>query len=415
MAPLPFDTPHPARPVPATRLPPLRDAVPGSTDVATPHAAAEHSFDSAWQLGWDHARHGLTPPLERLCINPRLQQGFRAARAQVGRRTVPAGPDVLAWLALRLQALAGGIAYETVTLTPRHLARLSVSHCPVTRERLGHVAHEPAQAVITRLRLDAGYAAGHLAMMSRRAEAARGRLDLAALRDRARRGLAQPHGAASLDGLSGTQWARLATLASLVVPLPHDEAARLPMPVLPPARLRLFNSVQALQALVCRALLHPTPNRQLARIREALPPAAPHREAFDRFLVAYRAAVDQQAFSRPAGLPAWALEDAWGERQVLVRWQRLARALTPAECEAAVAAAGGRSVCLLPEALALDGWAIETGGRAPGRRIAAAPRLLNVPRPLRASPHGQPPAAAGRPMPPAAPAARQIAMFPLRG
>jgi len=52
--------------------------------------------------------------------------------------------------------------------------------------------------------------------------------------------------ARELHGLTAEQWARVAVLCSFLEALPHDEACALPLLVLPPNRLRLFNPVQAL-------------------------------------------------------------------------------------------------------------------------------------------------------------------------
>lgn len=364
------------------RLSPAGRAWPGA-EAATD----EPTLDSAHAIGWDHARHGLVPPLDRLCINPQLQQGYRAGRAAFGRSTQPAGAEVQRWLALRLRALAHGRAYESVQLTPHYLGQLAVEHCPVTREALS--AGDGAavtDADIERLREDAGYAAGHLAMLGRRAAAARGRRGYAELRalwrdaHRASAGAAdaaanaaEPEGGAAPrstrpEGLSAAAWGRLTILVSYVTPLEHDQAARLPMRVLPPNRLRLFNPVQALQALATRALAQDTPNRRLAALRAALPPL--RRADFDGWLGAMHEQLAAELQARPGVPLRWALEDAWADARVLARWRRLARALSPAECEAAVSACGGMGVACLPDALATEGWALASGGwlRGRGRR-----------------------------------------------
>lgn len=344
------------------------NAAPG--DAAT---VADDTLDTAFAIGWDHARHDLVPPLERLCINPQLQQGYRAGRAAFGRRTLPPSAAVRRWLELRLRALAAGRAYESVQLTPHYLRQLETAHCPVTRERLtSGDGIAPTDAQIERVRDDAGYAAGHLAVMSVRAAVAKDRLDLPAVRARWQAARALRNGPARPGGLSASQWGRLALLASYVTPLPHDEAAALPMLLLPPNRLRMFNPVQALQAVITHALAHETPNRRLAAIRGAVP-AAQHGDV-DAFLVALRAAFEQQAASRPGGPARWALEDAWDDRRVLARWKRLARALTAADCEAIVTRCGGDATACLPAALATEGWALESGGYLRPRGPAPADR-----------------------------------------
>lgn len=346
-----------------------RSAAATSRLPASPEArradAADATHDTAFSIGWDHARHGLVPPLERLCINPQLQHGYRAGRAACGAQPQPATAAVRRWLELRLHALAHGRSYETVQLTPHYLSQLVVTHCPVTRERLttGEGSAD-TDAVIERLRDDAGYAAGHLAMFSRRALHATAGLDTAARGRRWREArsqeAAQPGTLVAPAGLRAAAWGRAAVLASFVTPLPHRDAAAIPMLLLPPNRLRLFNPVQALQALATRALAHETPTRQLAALRDALPADA--RAGFDGWLAAINARLDAGLARRPADLVRWALEDAWQDARVLARWRRMARALTAVQCEAIVARCGGSQVACLPEALATDGWALATGG-----------------------------------------------------
>ncbi|HEV6964411.1 hypothetical protein, partial [Roseateles sp.] len=194
-------------------------------------------------LGRDYALHGLTPPIAHLYPQSPLQRGWQAARGRAVR--TPASPQVERWLALRTYAWARGRSFEDIQLTPHHLAQLDTDHCPVTRELLDDDSRS-----IDRVRDDAGYAAGNLAVMSRRANRAKGSRGYQALADMAASCAAGP--ITRIGGLAEADWERLAVLASFVTPLSHEEAARIPLRVLPPNRLRLFNPVQALQALVTR-------------------------------------------------------------------------------------------------------------------------------------------------------------------
>ncbi|WP_119156682.1 hypothetical protein [Caldimonas tepidiphila] len=320
-------------------------------------AGCEDTLDTAFALGWDHARHGVTPSLETLCAHLRLQQGFRAGRSCFGRRTQPAGVHVRAWLELRLHALRRRITFETVQLTPHFLARIDVACCPVTREPLGEPLGPEGGRRLVRLRGDAGFAAGHVVVTGARAAQARGELGLTALLQRQRTCETE---AKVLDGLDAAQWARWSTLCSLVEPMPHARAAGLPLCVLPPNRLRLFNPVQALQTLLSRALLHRTPNRRLAALRERLP--AQSLPAFDAWLTSYQARVAALLPQQPDEAPYRALEDAWQAREVLARWRRFATRLDADRCERIVLECGEGRVRWLPDAAATDGWALEQGG-----------------------------------------------------
>jgi hypothetical protein len=326
--------------------------------LAAPLARSpDDTADSPFALGWDHAHYRLTPPLERLCINPRLRDGFQAGRAAFGRHTLAADAPVREWLQLRLEALACGAAFESVRLTPRYLARLAVPHCPVTREPLTG-SGEAAGWRVARVRLDAGYAAGNLARMSLRAVAG------AAMPGRGE----NAHAAA----LTATQRRRLAVLAGFVQPLAHEAATAVPLLVLPPPGLLLFNPAQALQTVVTRSFAAPTPNLRLAALREALPDAT-SRDDFDAFIAAYGAALAEvtayAAGADAAAAPAhWALEDAWADARACERWKRFARGLGAARCEALALQAAPRGSLQRPEPLATEGWALESAGRAAARR-----------------------------------------------
>lgn len=332
-------------------------------------AIRDDTLDTAFQLGWDHARHGVVPPLETLCGHARLRQGFRAGRATFGRHTRPADRRVQLWLALRLQALRQRLAFETEQLTPHFLGQLEATHCPVTRERLCRHPGAPHEGRIARLRLDAGFAAGHLAMVSARALAARGRWGLNELLARARTGEA--------GELDAFQWGRWATLCSFVVPLPHGRAAALPLRVLPPNRLQLFNPVQALQTLASRALQHRTPNRRLASLRNALPAQA--LRAFDAWLRVYQTEVQVRGreTGRQAEIPAhWVLEDAWQSHEVQRHWRRFAARLEPGQCERIALHGGEGRTAWRPEGLATEGWALENAGQtSAGTRLRTVPEL----------------------------------------
>ena len=85
-----------------------------------------------------------------------------------------------------------------------------------------------------------------------------------------------------VGGLTAAQWDRVATLASFVEPLTHEQACVQPLLVLPPNRLRLFNPAQALQAFVSRQLLAPGWSLRMSRI-EALLPAKVAQRSFQTF------------------------------------------------------------------------------------------------------------------------------------
>ncbi|MBW8845000.1 MAG: hypothetical protein JF607_08525 [Burkholderiales bacterium] len=319
-------------------------------DAPAPISAHERT---GLALGRDYALHGITPPIAHLYPQSPLQRGWLAARGRPVR--TPASPQVELWLALRTHAWARGRSFEDIQLTPHHLAQLDTSHCPITRELLDDDSRS-----IDRVRDDAGYAAGNLAVMSRHANQAKGHRGHQALMDMAAGPITR------IGGLAEAEWERLAVLASFVTPLGHEEAARIPLHVLPPNRLRLFNPIQALQALVTRQLATPGWSARLARL-EALLPTDTLRTDFNRFLLALAPRVLAAAELQDAHKIRWALEDAWALPLVQKRWTRFALQLTPEQAENLVERAAAKKLCPVHVQRhddATDGWALATGGYA---------------------------------------------------
>ena len=332
-------------------------------------------------LGRDYALHGLTPPIAHLYPQSPLQRGWMATRGRAVR--TPASPPailfvlpywpvviviigaiwaalpVVLWLALRTHAWARGRSFEDIQLTPHHLAQLDTSHCPITRELLGDDNRS-----IDRVRDDAGYAAGNLAVMSRRANRAKGSHGRQAIAGMAASCAAGP--ITRIGGLAEAEWQRLAVLASFVTPLSHEQAAQIPLRVLPPNRLRLFNPIQALQALITRQLATPGWSARLSRL-EALLPTDALRSDFNRFLLALAPRVLAAAELQQPHQIRWALEDAWALPLVQKRWTRFALQLTPEQAEALVERAAAKKLCpvhIQRHDDATDGWALATQGYA---------------------------------------------------
>lgn len=298
-------------------------------DPASLPADPQIGFD----IGWDHARHALVPPAELMLDGTPVSQGWRAARAVFGRRTVAASRNVRQWLALRLQAWREGVAFDDLQVTPHYLGQLETRHCPVTRAPLGGALRGADSPVIARLNPAAGYAAGNLLVLSRRAaRALQACCSADQARERAEQLARQPAGSL-IEDLDAAQWARLATLASLARPLPQVQAVRLPLRALPPNRVRVLNAAQGLQALLTLRLHAAGWSRRARAIAELLP-RPELRHDFNLFV----GALAVPLMSIPNELPArelrWAQEDAWADGRVQRRWAQFAVQLSAAECEA---------------------------------------------------------------------------------
>jgi len=350
---------HPAAAATAQAHQPLASTTQLELGIAAAPATASPHQTLGFELGWDHAHHGITPPTEHLFAASPLRQGWLAGRATFGRRTLKASRHTRLWLQLRSHAWARGRSFETLELTPNYLQQIGVEHCPITRCTL-----DESTLSIDRVRDDAGYAAGNLATMSRGANAAKARHDWTSASELAASLEQGPF--KQVAGLAAAEWQRVAVLCSFVTELPHAQAALLPMHVLPPNRLRLFNPIQALQALVTRQLAKPGWSQRLARIEALLPDEAVKAD-FNRFVMALVPRVLNAGSLVLAHEIRWALEDAWSDALVQKRWARFALQLSPAQAEALVQRAAAKrlsTVHVQQHALprATEGWALERRG-----------------------------------------------------
>lgn len=351
---------------------------PAPTALLTNH---EHI---GFELGWDHAHHGITPPAPYAQEPSPVRDGWLAGTATFGERTLAPTAAVRLWLQLRLHAWLRGRHVELFEVTPHYLRQLTVTHCPITREPLGDAPADTGPGCIHRVRQDAGYAAGHLAMLGTRAHlanAAGGFESAVGIARRLEAEAARGPAAAPLhEGLNAAQWGRLAVLCSYVEPLPHARAAELPLLVLPPNRLRLLNPVQALQAFISQQLLSPGWSLRINRLESLLPGAAVRR-AFRSFFQTLLPRV--LAAGRPADpqRARWAVEDAWGHATVMQRWVRFAMLLSARQCESVLARAAAEQLLpaglrleALADATATEGWGLPTRGYVPHGTVPASRR-----------------------------------------
>jgi hypothetical protein len=343
-------------------------------DPATGHA-----------IGRDHAHHGLVPPPEQLHDGNPVRAGWQAGKAIFGARTLPASRHVRTWLNLRLHAWLRGRAFEPTQVTPNFLGQIEVALCPVTRQPLSNGAGLDSDASIDRVRDDAGYAAGNLAVISERANRAKASFDWQDALVLAQQ--AQADGRA--HGLDAAEWSRLAVLMSFVTPLPHARAAAMPLLLMPPNRLRLLNPVQGLQALVTRGCGQPAWSQRMRGLAEQLGDGAA-RHDFNLFVSALLPRLIEAARAVDPAALRHAQEDAWHDSLVNRRWQRFALRFDEAGIDALLQRCSrldGVRTLLHERALATEGWALQSRGRAssgegagPGRPApATGARVVPLP------------------------------------
>jgi hypothetical protein len=339
--------------------------------AATSGVAEDAIQRDGFDIGWDHAHHGLVPAIELLLPGTPVSNGWLAARAVFGQRTLVSTRHTRQWLGLRLLAWRQGLHFEGQSLTPNYLAQIQGNTCPVTRRALHGAPGQPDTVVFERLNSDAGFAAGNLAAMSQEATQAWAGLSVAdcvrlarwAQAAAASAPSAGQAGAPAREAAAGqaAQWWRLAALRAMATPLPFAEAAALPLAVLPPNRVRLLNAVQGLQALLTRGFASPGWSDRCRRFAAWLPDHG-LRQDFNLFVGAMAPRV-LDAAGVDAPTLRQALEDAWLQERVQRRWQQLVLAMgeplveTLLERATKAGLAGVRTLHLATEQ-ATDGWGL---------------------------------------------------------
>ena len=356
----------------APAIPPSQPMDTAEAWPVTTLTAHEHI---GFELGWDHAHHGVLPPAPYAQEPSPLRHGLLAGQAAFGARTLSATPAARRWLQLRLQAWLRGRGFELFQVTPRYLQAIEVSHCPVTRACLSASSQPDSEPSVDRLRNDGAYAAGNLAVMSIRANQAKGAVGFAQAMQHVRTLEDRP--VLDIAGLGAAAWRRIALLCSFVEPMPHADACTLPLVVLPPPRVHLLNPVQALQASLSLQLARPGWAGRSRQIESLLSGAA-QRRAYQAFFHALlprvlEAVPPEVRLARSAAHRQqlrWAVEDAWLHPLVLRRWTHFARQLDAATCEQLLARMSALQLTpgqchRLSEEQATEGWQLASRGYVP--------------------------------------------------
>lgn len=292
-------------------------------EVGQPANAA----DPGDAIGFEFARYGLVPPAPCLWPGHPIREGWERGRRLMTRRTRPATLAVTRWLALRLAAWQRGEAFDDHQITPQLLRSLEVATCcPIT----GRTLQDDAQVVP----VDAsrGWVAGNLALVSPTIAERWLGIDWEMAKAALVRAEAEPE--AAIDGLPLRHWRRVVALKSLATTLPHDEAARIPLHVLPPNRMRLVNPIQELQAVLTLQLAVPGWGQRARGIADSLPVAL--RNEFNLFFNSLLAQALRQGHGAARAEMRDALATAWGDAVVQRRWGRFAALVDAALAETLV-------------------------------------------------------------------------------
>lgn len=154
-----------------------------------------------FNIGWDYAAYGLPVPDE---ASDSLRAGYAAGLHKFRRPIGEADRYVRKWLQLRRNAAKRNRIFED-NVTPDWLRQIDVQVCPVTWKVLTHGTRSDTDWSVDRIVNDGSYARDNLAVMSTLANRAKGNKDFESIYELGY----QPD---EVDGLSGQEWYRLATL-----------------------------------------------------------------------------------------------------------------------------------------------------------------------------------------------------------
>ena len=277
-------------------------------------AAPANDADPGDAIGFEYARYGMVPPAPCLWPGHPIREGWERGRRLMTRRTRPATLAVTRWLALRLAAWQRGEAFDDHQITPQVLRSLEVAtHCPVTGRALQN------DACVAPIDVARGWVAGNLVLLAPAIAERWMTIDWAIANDALARAESEPD--VAVDGLPLRTWRRIVSLKSQATPLPHAQAAAIPLLVLPPNRIRLVNPIQELQAVLTLQLAVPGWGQRARGLAESLPAAL--RVQFNLFFNSLLAqALRQGHGAAKSDVPEMrdALATAWGDAVVMRRW-----------------------------------------------------------------------------------------------
>jgi hypothetical protein len=284
---------------------------PGSRTA--PACLEKGGVDPGDAIGFEYARYGMVPPAPCLWPGHPIREGWERGRRLMTRRTRPATLAVTRWLALRLAAWQRGQSFDDHQITPQVLRSLEVAtHCPITGRALQNDAR------VATIDIQRGWAAGNLVLLSPEIAERWLTIDWEMARAALVRAEAEPD--TLVDGLPLRHWRRVVALKSLATPLSHDEAARIPLHVLPPNRIRLVNPIQELQAVLTLQLAAPGWGQRARGIADSMPVAL--RNEFNLFFNSLLAQALRQGQGVAKAEMRDALATAWSDAVVLRRWLR---------------------------------------------------------------------------------------------
>ncbi|AOY97569.1 hypothetical protein BKK79_37165 (plasmid) [Cupriavidus sp. USMAA2-4] len=319
-----------------------------------------------FDIGFDYAANGLELPShirdEESELPAALFQGYRYGVERHGRSHGRSDRFTRKWLQLRVNAWRR-LRHFDDRVTPGYLRTIDVVYCPITRVKLEHGTGSMDSWSVDRIYNGAGYAPGNLAVISRRANEAKGTLTV----EKVVRILAGESSWELDPALGREEWRRAICLMAWSDPtIAPQVSGRLPMVVAPTPRTLLHSPYTAFQIL----LVHAQMNVPIARggdpiqaVVDLVASKKARRQVVELILSLQRMARENEATMRREGrfgaVSLNALEDAWAAPGIAAHWDKLVRKTEPAAFAPALAILRGR---LVANEQRFEGWALQSGG-----------------------------------------------------
>lgn len=306
-------------------------------------------------LGHDFYIHSLLPRQDDWPAS--MLAGFDAA-AHVRARRRRGDRHTGKWLQLRLGAWQRGRAVAD-DVTPELLREIDLACCPVTREPLTHGTQAGTDWSVDRLNNDAAYAASNLAVMSVRANRAKGSLGFAEVHARSLR-------AGASDGLQPHEWQRLAVLMLGPSHATNPHGAPL-LPLCAPLPVRALRlAPQQIQRLFTEHAARPAGRNRLVREFGA----ACTSESAHLRLAELAQAVHEGLKQLRADEQPW---DVWLQQQPMQALQRWKDAMDARGWACAAGISGRLSASRRETPRRLQSWELPTRGYAWGMPAGGSP------------------------------------------
>lgn len=290
--------------------------------------------EMAYNLGWDMAHYGIRPREYWQAINEPLMMGWTDGDVHFGTRTLPVDAFSKKWLRLRGSALnRGKICHESVTAD--YLRKIAPRWCPILRTELRYdgaildpVNESDLIWSVDRIDNDGAYIAGNLAVMSEKANRAKGNLVFAGLYAMQQQALAQSD--SRIDGLSANEWGRLSDLGSMINNHSYDWRDLVCRTgfVMPPTDMYVHGAAWQMKTNFSILPWQRLPRQAAQRWANKFKEKKTHKLALEAakayFQACYRLDTKQNEWR-------WIAEDAWANPAFRMYWKKFIDRLSEAD------------------------------------------------------------------------------------